>query len=93
MTKKTYDLDLRGFDIKEFLLNPMVVFDFDFVEPPVGRAVIAPDGLSVEVEFTDESINPLAPVVAGNASECLPAYVEDGGAKELVALSLRVKPE
>jgi hypothetical protein len=91
MTKKTYNLDLRGYDIKDYLLNPIVVWSFDFTELPVGRATISTDKLSVEVEFADDPSHYFAKEVAEMDLECLPAYLEDEKAKELIALSVSPK--
>jgi hypothetical protein len=91
MTKKTYQIDLRGYDIKDYLLNPIVVWSFDWVEPPIGKAVIATDRLSVAIEFADEALSPFAAKVAEMDLKCLPAYIEDEGTKELIGLSVSPK--
>jgi hypothetical protein len=95
MTKKTYQIDLRGYDITEYLKNPVVVWSFDWVEP-IGRATIADDKLSAEVTFLDEltytHYTHAITVKTGSWTlELLPAYVEDEGVRELVGLSLSPK--
>lgn len=51
---KTYDLDLREYDISAYEDNPIVVVNFDYTGMPTGKAKIASDKQSVEVEFYDD---------------------------------------
>jgi SAM-dependent methyltransferase len=60
MTKLTFNIDLSGYDTAEYEMNPIVSWNFDYLAPPIGRAKIAKDKKSVEVEFAPKDVYPFA---------------------------------
>jgi hypothetical protein len=49
--KKTYLIDLTDYDIIGYKTNPVVSYNFDYSQPPVGRACIDSSKILVEVDF------------------------------------------
>lgn len=86
--KKIYNLDLRGYDLTAYKHNPIVVYEFDWNSPIIGKATIASDRLSVEVEFVDEAIYKFGGKTSEMPLKRAEAYLAD--TKVLIGLSLVV---
>ncbi len=59
-------IDPKGWDLKPFLSNPVVLWGHDYSQPPVGKATNVwsdPQGLHAEVQFTPIGMNPFADMI------------------------------
>lgn len=59
-------IDPKGWDLKNFMQNPVVLWAHDYTQPPVGKATnieMTPDGLKADVEFMPPGMNPFADMV------------------------------
>lgn len=89
--KKTYELDLRDFDISRYTENAIVFYGFDHTVMPVGRAKISENKTSVEVTLIDATLNPVTKIVVQLPLELTKSYLTVDNKKVLLTLNLVVK--
>jgi HK97 family phage prohead protease len=59
-------IDPKGWNLKNYEKNPVVLWAHDYSQPPIGKAIniqSTKDGLRAEVEFLPQGMNPFADMV------------------------------
>lgn len=59
-------IDPKGWDLKSYIANPVVLWAHDYSSPPVGKAVnikSTEHGLQADVEFLPQGMNPFADMI------------------------------
>ena len=59
-------IDPKGWDLSNYVKNPVVLWAHDYTQPPVGKAVnikSTDSGLQADVEFLPQGVNPFADMI------------------------------
>lgn len=88
---KTFIFNLNGLDISEYDSNPVVMWEFDYVNPPIGTAKISEFKNIVEITFFNNSFAKQISSQTRSTYELRESYMTVNDKKVLLGLSLCTK--